>query len=158
MRASVPAEDTDDSLGSRSVAPALAWRCCAEERLLTIDPPWAAGLNRWAARLDVAVVYRFKKRCLGRCIDIEDDVVVQRVLVSVEGLVARHRGSVARRATPADIHPRLKASHALSLRMDIRRAAQPTSAQTLPSQSAGCDRSWADRSSSPRRTFGQRRC
>ena len=32
---------------SLSVAPALAGRCCAEERLLTIDPPWAAGLSGW---------------------------------------------------------------------------------------------------------------
>ena len=26
-------------------AAALGCRCCADERLLTVDPPWAAGLN-----------------------------------------------------------------------------------------------------------------
>ncbi len=35
----------------------LAWRCCAEERLLTIDPPWAARLNGKSARRMRACVW-----------------------------------------------------------------------------------------------------
>ncbi len=37
----------------------LAWRCCDEERLLTINPPWAAGLNGKSARRMHACIWMF---------------------------------------------------------------------------------------------------